>query len=206
MIASYVGLVGFAANVIQFGMDQLHDSPGEDRTLFIHWYVWVYFVTTGIGQLAWDMTIQYPYNYKNLYYFATTWYNFIGCMILGLGNIMVVISLIVTLCLAKRRRNRFLIEPGTVNPYRLVYVIIKFARQHKTPGRRSAFTYCEDEIPTGLDLGKEKYGGPFSTEQVEDVKVFCGILKVLFSFGAVFFLDFAANSVLPYYALHVTTL
>ena len=63
--------------------------------------------------------------------------------------------------------------------------------------RRSAFTYCEDEIPTGLDLGKEKYGGPFSTEQVEDVKVFYGILKVLFSFGAMFFLDFAASSVLP---------
>ena len=34
--ASYVGLVGFSANVVQFGMDQLHDSPGEDRTLFIH--------------------------------------------------------------------------------------------------------------------------------------------------------------------------
>ena len=85
-----------------------------------------------------------------------------------------------------------------------MYVVTKFARQHKTPVRRSAFTYCEDEIPTGLDLGKEKYGGPFSTEQVEDVKVFYGILKVLFSFGAVFFLDFAASSVLPFYALHNT--
>ena len=44
-----------------------------------------------------------------------------------------------------------------------------------------------------LDLGKEKYGGPFTTEQVEDVKVFYGILKVLFSLGAAFFLDFAAD-------------
>ena len=38
-IFSYVGLAGFMANVIQFGVDQLHDSPGEDRTLFIHWYL-----------------------------------------------------------------------------------------------------------------------------------------------------------------------
>ena len=38
-----IGYVGFTANVIQFGMDQLHDSPGEDRTLFIHWYVWFYY-------------------------------------------------------------------------------------------------------------------------------------------------------------------
>ena len=48
----------------------------------------------------------------------------------------------------------------------------------------------------GLDLGKEKYGGPFTTEQVEDVKAFYGILKVLFSFGVVFFLGFAADSTL----------
>ena len=47
----------------------------------------------------------------------------------------------------------------------------------------------------GLDLSKEKYGGPFTTEQVEDVKVFYGILKVLFSFGVVFFLGFAADSI-----------
>jgi len=39
---------------------------------------------------------------------------------------------------------------------------------------------------------------------VEDVKAFYGILKVLFSFGAVFFLDFAANSVQPLFALHIT--
>ena len=28
-----VGFVEFTANVIQFGMDQLHDSPGEDQSL-----------------------------------------------------------------------------------------------------------------------------------------------------------------------------
>ena len=36
-ILLYVGLIGFTANVVQFGMDQLHDSPAEDSTLFIHW-------------------------------------------------------------------------------------------------------------------------------------------------------------------------
>ena len=54
----------------------------------------------------------------------------------------------------------------------------------------------------GLDLGKEKYGGPFTTEQVEDVKAFYGILKVLFSFGVVFFLGFAADSTLHYYTVN----
>ncbi len=26
----------------------------------------------------------------------------------------------------------------------------------------SAFTFWEDDIPTGLDLGKDEYGGPFT--------------------------------------------
>ena len=199
-ITSYAGLVGFTANVVQFGMDQLHDCPGDDRTLFVHWYVWVYFVTIVIGQLAWNLGYQLPYNIDDLD--PSKWYSITGYVLLSIIPLLVMLLLIITLCLAKRRGNWFLIEPGTVNPYKLVYRVTKFARQHKTPVRRSAFTYCEDEIPTGLDLGKEKYGGPFSTEQVEDVKVFYGILKVLIIFGAVFFLDFAASSVLPYYALH----
>ena len=38
---------------------------------------------------------------------------------------------------------------------------------------------------------------------MEDVKTFYGILKVLFSFGAVFFLQFASESVLPVFDLHI---
>ena len=116
--------------------------------------------------------------------------------------LLVIILLIVTLCVAHRRRRWFLIEPGRVNPYKLVSRVTKFSSQHKIPVNRSAFTYCEDELPLGPDLGKNKYGGPFTTEEVEDVKAFYGILKVLFSFGTVFFLDFIANSMLPVFADH----
>ena len=194
LIASYVGVAGFTANVIQFGMDQLLDSPGEDRTLFIHWYVWTYFISIALGQVVWNFSLQYPYNY---------YFNYLAYYLIPLLPLSAIVLFIISLCLARAKRNWFLIEPGRVNPYKLVYRVTKFAWKHKTPIHRSAFTYCEDEIPTGLDLGKEKYGGYFTTEQVEDVKVFYGILKVLLSFGAVFFLDFAATSVLPMYAVHM---
>ena len=59
-----------------------------------------------------------------------------------------------------------------VNPYKLVYRVLKFAWHHKIPVRRSAFTYYEDEWPSRLDLGKENYVGQFTLEQVEDVKLF----------------------------------
>ena len=193
----YTGLIGFTANVVQFGMDQLHDSPGEDRTLFIHWYVWTYYGSILFGQFGWDSVFSIDYYGLNSL--------ILGCSLLGLILLTLLTVLPITLCLVRRRRRWFLIEPGQYNPYKLVYRVTKFSRQHKIPVHRSAFTYCEDEVPMGLDLGKEKYGGPFTTEQVEDVKAFYGILKVLFSFGVVFFLGFAADSTLQYFG-RVSTL
>ena len=198
-IALYVGLVDFSANVVQFGIDQLHDSPAEDDTLFIHWYVWTYYASFFIVQLAWNLGYSLPYNPT-----YNTYYNIVGYCLLALIPVVAVMVLAVTLCLVRRRRRWFLIEPGGLNPYKLVYRVTKFARQHKIPVQRSAFTYCEDELPSGLDLGKERYGGCFTTEQVEDVKAFYGILKLLFRFGIVFLMDFAADSILPLFALHVT--
>ena len=36
------GFIGFIANAIKFGLDQLHDSPAEDQSLFTHWFVWIF--------------------------------------------------------------------------------------------------------------------------------------------------------------------
>jgi len=32
--------VGFSANVLQYGLDQLYEFPSDDQILFIHWYSW----------------------------------------------------------------------------------------------------------------------------------------------------------------------
>ena len=200
VISLYVGLIGFTANVVQFGMDQLHDSPAEDSTLFIHWYVWTYYASFFSVHLARNITYVGTHRPSTI-----TYYNKIGIFLSALIPVVVVMVLAITLYLVRHRRRWFLIEPGTLNPYKLVYRVTKFARQHKIPVQRSAFTYCEDELPSGLDLGKEKYGGCFTTEQVEDVKAFYGILKVLFSFGIVFFLDFAATTIAPVLAHHIVT-
>ena len=196
VVVVWLGFSGFLANVLQFGMDQLHDSPGEDRTLFIHWYVWAFNVSLLLVQIAWDMVIQ-PYHIHNNY-------SIIGYCLVALLPVVAVVVLALTLCLARQRRRWFLIEPGRLNPYKLIYRVTKFARQHKVPVQRSAFTYCEDERPSGLDLGKEKYGGCFTTEQVEDVKAFYGILKVLFSCEILYLLRVPAYTSLPVFSFHVT--
>ena len=64
------------------------------------------------------------------------------------------------------------------NPIKLIFRVLNYARKTKYPQRRSAFTYLDEEHPSRLDFGKNKFGGPFTEEEVEDVKTFLRILPI----------------------------
>ena len=178
------GLIFFRANILQFGIDQLQDSPSEDSVFYILWYVW-----TGFGGKA---LAKIPFVFSGYFCGELGFY-----LIHAGGGILVIIFTLLlgtSLFASDLNRTWFTINKAATNPYRLVYAVVKFAFKHKNPIRRSAFTYCEDELPSRLDLGKEKYGGPFTTEQVEDVKALLGILLVLVTFGPIFALDSATTA------------
>ena len=88
----------------------------------------------------------------------------------------------------------FYTNSGLNYPYKTVYKVINFARKNKYPLHHSALTYGDDYIPSRLDFAKERFGGPFTTEQVKNVKTFLRILFVLFSIGPVLVLEVAAFS------------
>ena len=58
-----------------------------------------------------------------------------------------------------------------VNPVKLIAKVLNYARKNKYPRNRSALTYWEENYPSRLELGKAKYGGPLTEEQVENVIV-----------------------------------
>uniref|UniRef100_A0A1X7TIT7 Uncharacterized protein n=1 Tax=Amphimedon queenslandica TaxID=400682 RepID=A0A1X7TIT7_AMPQE len=66
------------------------------------------------------------------------------------------------------------------NPYKIVFKVLKFSLKtsHTRRQHRSAFTYWGEE-PSRMDLAKERYGGYFSHEEVENVKTFLRITVVL---------------------------
>ena len=181
-----VGFAGFAANVVQFGVDQLRDLPTRDCFLFIYWHLLVQYIGIGIGKFAWSAVIPAV---------------FIGLSFFLIGWLLLIIVIPISLRVAKSRW--FIKDTGLGNPYREVARVVGFARKHKVPIRRSAFTYWEDDIPTGLDLGKSKYGGPFTTEQVENVKAFLGMLLILLSLGPFFTADIAASAFLQLFKYHM---
>ena len=58
----------------------------------------------------------------------------------------------------------------TGNPIKLIFQVLNYARKNKSPRLRSALTYIDEEHPSRIDFGKHKFGGPFTEEEVEDVK------------------------------------
>ena len=167
-----IGLGGFQANIIQMGLDQLHDASTTEITSFIVWYVSALISAGFVVQF----NIFCLNEQKKLFVLLLI------CMSLTLALILI------THC------NHWLIkEPATQSPLKLIYKVIKFAVVTKHPRCRSAFTYCEDELPSRIDFGKIKYGGPFTTEQVEDVKTFLRLLPLISIFGAIISVLIASN-------------
>ena len=110
---------------------------------------------------------------------------------------------VILLLISYWKRGWFYSEPGHQNPYKTVYGVFKFAKNHKYPLRRSAFTHCDNYIPSRLDFAKERFGGPFTTEQVENVKTFLRILLILFAVGPVFVLEVPASYfIAPLFSMH----
>ena len=71
--------------------------------------------------------------------------------------------------------------PHIINPVKMIAKVLNHARKNKYPRNRSALTYWEEDYPSRLDLGKEKYGGPFSEEQVENVKTVLRLIPLFVS-------------------------
>ena len=183
-----LGLSGFHANIIQLGLDQLMDASSEYLGLFVHWIRWI----TILGTIP----------------IRPLFLEYIRCKhkipkheVMALGPLLF-IALLIVIVFSCWKHRWFYSEPGSNNPYKTVFKVLNFARKNKYPLRRSAFTFNGDENPGRIDFAKEKYGGPFTTEQVEDVKTFFRILVILVVVGPAFFLDVPGTALLYQYANH----
>ena len=185
LILCRAGLGLFEANAIQFGMDQILEASSDQLSTFIHWYYWsfslghlaVYYMAGSVAIYYSECQIHFnilhpkksydKYNYK-IYY---------ACLF-GIGVVQGALA-IAGLFLLVCNKKYLNIEVPHYNPLRLVYQVLKYSWKHTCPENRSAFTYWEEDIPPRIDLGKSKYGGPFTTEEVEDTKAFLQIILLL---------------------------
>ena len=183
-LASLFGMVFFMCNIIQFGTDQLRDAPTRHSVLFLYAIYWCDSISNLLNLFAIPGNNTHFHKYQNYIYVD----KLKTSLLVTACGCFVALSILVVFIVHKKK-HWLLTEHLGGNPYLLTWRVVKFAAQHNKPIRRSAFTYCESDYPSRLDFGKKRYGGLFTTEQVEDVKTLLNILKVLLCLGPVFFLE-----------------
>ena len=150
------GSAGFQANVLPFNIDQMMGASGDQLSAIVYWHMF--------GNVLYSIPL--PRVESSL----SKMYSLIACLII---SIITIVLIIISHCLFKHWLDT---TPQITNPIKLIVRVLNYARKNKYPRNRSALTYWEDDYPSRLDLGKEKYGGPFSEEEVEDVKT---VLRLL---------------------------
>ena len=181
LLAYIVGLGLFQANAIQFGLDQLLEAPTPKLISFIHWYYWaqnvgslVFFYVVASGFYIVDVTDEKINGTISRFLDGNIDNTIVACFLIAM--FVAVTAVIIKFCSTKKH---FYIQKAGLNPFKNIYKVLKYSWKHKVPERRSAFTYWEEDIPRRIDLGKNKYGGPFTNEEVEDTKTFLRILPLL---------------------------
>ena len=163
IVFNLVGFACFDANIIPFLTDQVQGASGEMLSALIHWHFWCRAVAEIVNILLSEIS-----SILKSQYFTMT---------ILLVHILLTVIIIVTTAFCEHWLDTI---PQITNPIRLIVKVLNYARKNKHPRNCSALTYWEEDYPSRLNLGKRKYGGPFSEEQVEDVKTSLRLLPIVF--------------------------
>ena len=156
-----IGASCYMANIFPFAADQLIGASGEQLSFTVYWLMWGVIIAYHTILLK-----SIPSDYFDIAVEAVSF-----------------LCISVMAFIFSYFKYLLIIFPHLFNPYKLIFRVLNYARKHKYPERRSALTYWEEDIPSRIDLGMSKYGGPFTVEEVEDVKTFFQLLPVLICGG-----------------------
>ena len=154
-------LTSFMIVMLSFGVDQLLGASGEELSAFMQWFYFSFTTGWAVSELLTCIVVNVHNSIFALYaaHFCSL---FVAFLVMVYG------------------RKVMTAEPQTrTNPISQVVRILKYAKSNKFPRRRSALTYWENDYPSRIDLCKEKYGGPFTEEQVQDVKTLFKVIPLL---------------------------
>ena len=152
-----IGYSSVRSNIVQFNIDQSVGSSADELSAIIYWHLLTVPVVYITAQVAQCLMLQFI---------------IASYVVSGVAVSSVIIS------------NLFLkhlldTTPHNINPVKLIAKVLNYARKNKYPRNHSVLTYWEEDHPSRLDLGKDKYDGPFLEEQVENVKTFLWLSPLL---------------------------
>ena len=162
LIVSF-GSTCYKAAMLPFLTDQIIGATSEELSAVVRWYVWTKYISLGLSDVVSHfLTTSTEIEIIEMAYVGST---------ISLAILLAMI--IISDCLCQQWLDR---THKVTNPIKLIIQVLNYTRKHRYPERRSAFTYIDEEQPSRMDYGKEKFGGPFTEEEVEDVKT---VLRLL---------------------------
>ena len=156
-----IGYCSFRSNIVQFNIDQSVGASADELSAIVYWDSMSIPTVIVVSEIVQCLIEEKQF--------------LIMCYVLS-G--VAVSTVIITNFLFKHWLDTI---PQITNPVKLIAKVLNYARKNKYAKNRSALTYWEDDYPSRIDLGKEKYGGPFSEEEVEDVKTVFRIMPLFIS-------------------------
>ena len=154
-IITGIGFGAYQANIVQFGIDQLIDATSMEISSFIMWYT----MSLSICGIA--------VNYSS---FCTR--DYVAVLVVALCLTLAIILDY----LLKHWLDKDPVIPRGENPLCLILKIVWFT----VKSRRSPIPSQQHHgVLTNFDVAKRVYAGPFTHEQVEDVKTFFRVLLVI---------------------------
>ena len=179
LIFLILGTASFFANLPAYILEQMMSEPSDKLRSSVNWLSLSLFM---------GITVQYlslPHDIPHENYTKKA----------GLAiSILVTVMCTVVVIVHQHCCDHF-IQIGTMqkNPSKLIWNIVRYAYKQPRHKRRSALSYWDKVIPSKFDVAKDKYGGPFSEDEVEDVKSFWSVFFVLCSLIG-FYIPFSAIS------------
>ena len=156
-LSAVVGYTAFRANIVQFNIDQLVGASADELSAIIYWHSIIIPIAFTIFQLG-RCSLDFFYI---------------------LSFIMSGVTVSMVLITHSFFKHWLETIPLIINPVKLIAKVLNYARKNKYPRNRSALTYWEEDYPSRLDLGKDKYGGSFTEEEVENVKTVLRMIPLM---------------------------
>ena len=147
------GFGAFQANIIQFGIDQLMDASSTEIKSFITWYV-----------------MSTTFNGITVYFSSYCAPEYVAVLVVAVCLTLAVISNFLL--------NNWLNKEQVVNnPLPLILKVVYFTMRKKFAKQKTLRVEQKGWL-SKLNIAKRVYNGPFTSEQVEDVKTFFRVILV----------------------------
>ena len=152
------GFAAFQANIIPLGIDQLIDSSSSEIKSFIKWYTMLLFGSTAI-----------------VFFISLCSPEYMSVLVIAVCTTLALLSNILF--------NHWLMKEQIIsNPLPLILKVVYFTFKNNLNKQRT-FHLEQQGLLSKFNIAKSVYRGPFTSEQVEDVKTFFRVIAVTLIFS-----------------------